>query len=64
MKHKFIKNAPVKSVSYDPRMFDRQPAQIIQETNIEITVNDQDDAADCLAGCFRMCFGIGKAAAK
>ena len=60
-KHKFARSAPVVSEPYDPRMF--QP--ITQTTTVTVTIQEKDDGiAECISGCFRMCFGAAKAAAK
>lgn len=39
-----------------------EPNGHIDQVNVNVTVNEKQD--DCLSGCFKSCFGIGKAAAK
>lgn len=60
-KHKFIKTE-TKSEPYDPKLFGGN-IQVTQTVNVSIE-EANDDAADCLAGCFRCCIGAAKTAVK
>lgn len=63
-KQKFIKKVEQDTKVSDPRMFrsvNERPA--ISQT-VTVIVNEKDDGvAECLAGCFSACFGLGKKAA-
>jgi len=66
-KQKFIQNAPIKSESYSPKMFDQKRDNDHNGQNIDINItmneNKDDGMAECLSGCFSMCVGLGKKAA-
>lgn len=60
-KPKLIKNVETKSEPYNPKMF----PSVQQNTTVTVTIEPEDDGiSGCLKGCFSMCMGIGKAAAK
>ena len=59
MKKKFIQHAPIKSESYDSRLFShpQKCPEVSQEVNVEVNVGKDND---CLTSCFSAlgaCFG-------
>ena len=60
MTKKIKHDADVK-IKHDHKLFKSKPNAPIQTVTVNVTVNEKED--DCMGGCFKSLFGLGKKAA-